>query len=132
NAVGRAVHGTLQFCDLHGGTDIEQWAAAQCAAESIYDMEATVATLARSALGAPIVQQAATGEAHRELFVAAPVDAGDGGTVVMEGYIDLFVETPDGGVIVDYKTDQWATADERASRIAQYRRQLAAYAVALE
>ena len=50
----------------------------------------------------------------------------------VEGYIDLFVETPEGGIIVDYKTDQWPDDGERAERVARYRRQLAAYGVALE
>jgi ATP-dependent helicase/nuclease subunit A len=59
--------------------------------------------------------------------VAAPVD---GRTV--EGYIDLFVDTPEGGIIVDYKTDQWPDDGERAQRVGRYRRQLAAYGVVLE
>ncbi len=90
-------------------------------------MDDTVARLARSALAAPIVRQAIHADHHRELFVAAPV----GGRTV-EGYIDLFVETDGGGVIVDYKTDQWPDDGERASRVAKYRRQLAAYGVVLE
>ena len=62
---------------------------------------------------------------------AAP--AGPAGTEYpFEGYIDLFVESPDGGLIVDYKTDQWHSPAERQQRIAKYRIQLAAYAVALE
>ena len=126
-AVGRAVHAVLQHVDLATGDDIESHAAAQCAAEGILGMDDTVADLARSALGAPIVQQAATGTHHRELFVASSVD---GRTV--EGYIDLFVETDGGGVIVDYKTDQWPDDDERADRIARYRRQLAVYGLVLE
>ncbi len=35
-AIGRAVHGTLQFCDLTTGADIDALAAAQCAAEGIH------------------------------------------------------------------------------------------------
>src|SRR5690606_36217775 len=90
-----------------------------------------VAELARSALQAPIVRDALELPRHRELFVAAPV-----GDQVLEGYIDLFVATPDGGLIVDYKTDQWPDDGQdggalRAQRIAKYRTQLAAYAVAL-
>ena len=75
----------------------------QCAAEGIFGFEARVAELCRSALAAPIVQQAAAGAEHwRELFVVAEL-----GHTVLEGYIDLLVRTPDGLVIVDYKTDQW-------------------------
>jgi len=126
-AVGRAVHAVLQYADLRTGANVDAEAAAQCAAEGIIGMDDTVALLARSALAAPIVQRATELPHHRELFVAAEVD---GRTV--EGYIDLFVETPDGGIIVDYKTDQWPDDDERVQRIARYRRQLAAYGVVLE
>jgi ATP-dependent helicase/nuclease subunit A len=126
-AVGRAVHAVLQYADLATGADLGEQAAAQCAAEGILGMDDTVAALARSAITAPIVRRALDLPHHRELFVAAPF-----GDQVLEGYIDLFVETPDGGLIVDYKTDQWPDGAERAQRIGTYRRQLAAYAVALE
>ena len=126
-AVGRAVHAVLQYADFDTGANIDAEAAAQCAAEGIIGMDDTVARLARSALAAPIVRRAIHADHHRELFVAAPV----GGRTV-EGYIDLFVETDGGGVIVDYKTDQWPDDGERASRVAKYRRQLAAYGVVLE
>jgi ATP-dependent helicase/nuclease subunit A len=126
-AVGRAVHAVLQFADLRTGHDIGDHAAAQCAAEGILGMDDVVAALARSALGAPIVRAALDLAHHRELFVAAPL-----GDRVLEGYIDLFVENDQGGIIVDYKTDQWPDHAERTDRIARYRRQLAAYGVALE
>jgi len=126
-AVGRAVHAVLQYADLNTGSDISEHASSQCAAEGILGMDDTVAKLARSAIAAPIVRQAVAGAHHRELFVAAPI-----GGRVLEGYIDLFVSTPDGGVIVDYKTDQWPDDGERTARIQRYRLQLAAYAIALE
>lgn len=126
-AVGRAVHAVLQYADLRTGADVDAEAAAQCAAEGIIGMDDTVAALARSALAAPIVRRAVDTAHHRELYVAAPV-----GDRTVEGYIDLFVETPGGGVIVDYKTDQWPDDAERADRIARYRRQLAIYGVVVE
>ena len=126
-AVGRAVHAVLQYADLRTGADIDAEAAAQCAAEGIIGMDDTVAALARSALAAPIVKQAVATTHHRELFVAALV----GGRTV-EGYLDLFVETDAGGIIVDYKTDQWPDDAERSDRIARYRRQLAVYGVVVE
>ena len=79
------------------------------------------------ARGADRAARRSTSEHHRELFVAAPI-----GDRVLEGYIDLLVRTDAGFVIVDYKTDAWRTGADRAERIARYRRQLAAYAVALE
>jgi ATP-dependent helicase/nuclease subunit A len=125
-AVGRAVHGVLQFADLEHGRDIDQLSDAQCAAEGILGVSDTVAALARSALAAPIVRSTGDLEHHRELFVAAEIDGR-----VLEGYVDLLVRTTDGWVIVDYKTDQW-TAAVRDERITRYRRQLAAYGLAIE
>jgi ATP-dependent helicase/nuclease subunit A len=126
-AVGRAVHGVLQFVDLRTSHGIEDLARAQCAAEGIIGLDDRVAALARSALAAPIVADAVERQHWRELFVAAPV-----GTQVVEGYVDLLVRTPDGLAIVDYKTDRWPDGDAGAERLERYRRQLAAYAVAIE
>jgi ATP-dependent helicase/nuclease subunit A len=126
-SIGRAVHGTLQFCDLATGDDIDDLARSQCAAESILGLDRTVAALARSAIRAPIVRTVVDGAEHwRELFIAAPV-----GERVLEGYIDLLVRTDHGLVIVDYKTDQWSGPVQTAERIGRYRTQLAAYGVAL-
>ncbi len=127
-SIGRAVHGVLQFCDLATGDDIDTLARAQCAAEGVIGLDQQVAALARSAITAPIVQSVVAGAEHwRELFVAAPV-----GDRILEGYVDLLVRTPDGLVIVDYKTDQWSGDVQSSERIARYRIQLAAYAAALD
>ena len=126
-SIGRAVHGVLQFCDLATGADIENLARAQCAAEGVIGLERQVVALARSALAAPIVRSVVAGAHHwRELFVAAPI-----GDRVLEGYVDLLVRTPDGLVIVDYKTDQWSGPVQTSERVGRYRLQLAAYAAAL-
>ena len=126
-SIGRAVHGVLQFCELATGADIDNLARAQCAAEGVIGLETQVSALARSALSTPIVQLVVDGAEHwRELFVAAPV-----GDRVVEGYVDLLVRTPDGLVIVDYKTDQWSGPVQSAERVGRYRRQLAAYGAAL-
>jgi ATP-dependent helicase/nuclease subunit A len=127
-AIGRAVHAVLQDADLADGHDIDRLADAHAAAEGIFGLETAVAALSRSALAAPIVRAAAAGAEHwRELFVVAEL-----GDTVIEGYIDLLVRTPDGGlVIVDYKTDQFAGGIDRTERMARYRIQLAAYGVAL-
>jgi ATP-dependent helicase/nuclease subunit A len=127
-SIGRAVHGVLQFCDLGDGHDIDTLARSQCAAEGVIGLEPRVAALARSALGTPIVRRVVEGYEHwRELFVAATV-----GDRVLEGYVDLLVRTPDGLVIVDYKTDQWSGPLQTAERLERYRLQLAAYGAALE
>jgi ATP-dependent helicase/nuclease subunit A len=68
---------------------------------------------------------------HRELYVAAPL-GDDPDAVVLEGYVDLLIDTPDGLVIVDYKTDSVRSAAEVDAKLAAYELQGAAYAVALE
>ena len=127
-SIGRAVHGVLQYCDLATGDDIDTLARSQCAAEGVIGLESQVAALSRSALSTPIVRRVVAGADHRrELFIAAPV-----GDRVLEGYVDLLVRTPDGLVIVDYKTDQWSGPAQTAERVGRYRLQLAAYGAALE
>lgn len=126
-AVGRAVHGVLQTCDLITGRDIDAAAAAQAAAEGILDREEVVARLARSALASPAVAAAVDGRHWRELFVAAPV-----GDRLLEGYIDLLYESDDGLVVVDYKTDAVTDAADLEAKVERYSVQAAAYAIAVE
>ena len=54
------------------------------------------------------------------------------GELVVEGYIDLLVRTPDGLVVVDYKTDGVRSVAEAAARVEHYRVQGATYALVLE
>ena len=70
---------------------------------------------------------AATAPVFREMYVAAPF-----GDRVVEGYVDLLVRTPDGLVVVDYKTDRLDTDAALDARAESYRLQLAAYAAAIE
>ena len=90
--------------------------------------ERTIAALARSALATDTVRAAAASPGcWREVFVARPFDG-----TTLEGYVDLLYRSPEGLVVVDYKTDQLAgeaQLDERADR---YRLQLAAYALAVQ
>jgi ATP-dependent helicase/nuclease subunit A len=78
---------------------------------------------------APIVRAAVAGDhpRWREVPVAALVDG-----VLVEGFVDLLVDTPDGLVVVDYKTDQVPSDAELDAAVARYSVQGAAYAVALE
>gem|GEM_PF-1215796 len=122
-AVGRAVHGTLQVVDLATGGDVDHLARAQATAEGIPGRTAEVARLVRAALASEVVRQAVAGGRYwRELYVGAPV-----GDRVLEGFVDLLVDGPDGLEVVDYKTDQGP--DDPAD---DYRLQGAAYAVAVE
>ena len=128
-SIGSAVHGVLQLLDLTDPTDTEiaNLCDAQAWAESVPEHVDTVRASVESALQAPIVASCAQHRHWKELFVATPV-----GSVTLEGYVDLLVETPEGLVVVDYKTD--SVADERAveAKLAHYRLQGAAYAVAVQ
>ena len=84
--------------------------------------------MVRAALDAASVREAVAGERYwRELYVAAPVDG-----VTVEGFVDLLYETPDGLVVVDYKTDAVPSETEIEAAVNRYRLQGAAYALALE
>jgi ATP-dependent helicase/nuclease subunit A len=76
----------------------------------------------RAALAADVVRPAAAGRHWREVYVGTAVEGR-----VLEGFVDLLVDGPDGLEVVDYKTDQGT--DEPSAR---YRLQGAAYAVAVE
>ena len=126
-AIGRAVHATLQVLDLADPKDLELQVRRQCDLESIPEHEDTVAAMVRSALDAPAVRAAAAHPHHKELFVSAPL-----GDRVIEGYVDLLVETPEGLVVVDYKTDSVAGPAAIEEKLATYELQGASYAAALE
>ncbi|MCY4663276.1 MAG: UvrD-helicase domain-containing protein [Acidimicrobiaceae bacterium] len=126
-AIGRAVHGVLQDVDLATGRGLEALAERQAAAEGVSGRLRAVAGLARAALGTDVAREAAAAEHWRELFVAAPF-----GDRLLEGYIDLTYRSPEGLVVVDWKTDTVAGDDGIDAKLARYRLQGAAYAAALE
>ena len=126
-AVGRAVHGVLQDVDLATGRGLEALAERQAAAEGVSGRVRAVTKLARAALDTGVARQAAAAEHWRELFVAAPF-----GDRVLEGYIDLAYRSPEGLVVVDWKTDSIADEGGVDAKLARYRLQGAAYAAALE
>lgn len=126
-AVGRAVHAVLQTVDLATGEGLEDLARAQATAEGVASRGADVIRLARAGLDTSVAQAAAVGRHWRELWVAAPV-AGR----LVEGYIDLLYEGPDGLVVVDWKTDRVESDDDTSALLARYRLQGAGYAAAVE
>ncbi len=128
-AIGRAVHAVLQTVDLATGEGLDVIARAQAFAEEVPDREAEIRALAASVLAAPTVHAAAHAgwPCWRELPVGAMVDG-----VLLEGFVDLLVRTPDGLVVVDYKTDRAPGDEELDARAAHYTPQGAAYALALE
>ncbi|HEV2309862.1 MAG TPA: PD-(D/E)XK nuclease family protein, partial [Acidimicrobiia bacterium] len=128
-AIGRAVHAVLQSVDLATGADLDVIARAQAFAEGVPDRAAEVRRLAASVLDAPTVKRAAHAgwPSWRELPVGALIDG-----VLLEGFVDLLVRTPDGLVVVDYKTDAAPDDEAIAAAAAHYTPQGAAYALALE
>lgn len=127
SSIGRAVHATLEHVDFNDPANVQELVRRQCDLEAIVEHTDTVEALVRSALASDAVALAAEHGGHRELYVAAPL-----GDVVVEGYVDLLVNTPDGLVIVDYKTDTATTPAAIDAKVATYELQGAAYAVALE
>jgi ATP-dependent helicase/nuclease subunit A len=100
---------------------------AQAAGEGIPEHARTVAELALAALESEPVREAARSRHWRELFVAAPI-----GNVTVEGFVDLLYESPEGLVLLDYKTDPVVDDDGLDAALSHYRWQGAAYAAAVE
>jgi ATP-dependent exoDNAse (exonuclease V) beta subunit len=121
---GRAVHAVLQVIDLATGAGLHDLARAQAAAEGIPEQAPEVAALVKAACESEPVRRGAALRHWREVPVGARVDG-----VVLEGFVDLLYELPDGRlVIVDYKTDavHGAEVDRRMER---YRLQGGVYAL---
>jgi ATP-dependent exoDNAse (exonuclease V) beta subunit len=125
-AIGRAVHAVLQTVDLRTGDGLVETARAQAAAEGVIGREDDIVALARSALATAAVRAAVASRFWRETYVATPV-----GDHTLEGYVDLVYETPDGLVVVDYKTDA-LDDDDLDAALERYRLQGASYALAVE
>ena len=124
-ALGRAVHAVLQAASLDApGEALVASACRYAAAEDIDHLAEDVATRARNALISPVIREAARQRHWRELYAAAEVEGR-----LLEGFIDLLYEAPDGSfVVVDYKTHD---SDERPDLRQKpgYRLQIAAYAL---
>jgi ATP-dependent exoDNAse (exonuclease V) beta subunit len=127
-AIGRAVHGVLQVIDLGTGAGLDDAVAAQAAAEGVIGHEAHIRTLARAALAAPSIKEAAASPHWREVHVAIPVSPGDR---TLEGYVDLLYRSPRGLVVVDYKTGPNHPDDDLDPLVEGYRLQGASYALAV-
>ena len=129
-AVGRAVHATLQTIDLANAADLVGLAgavAAQCEAEAIVDRVPEVGALVQMALASPVVAAATGSPFWREVYACTPTPGGR----LLEGYIDLLYRTPNGMVIVDYKTAATNDPDELRRRVEGYRLQGGSYALAV-
>ena len=108
--LGRAVHAVLQSIDLLTGEGLEDIGRAQAEAEGIGDAAKDVLELSRNALATEtvkeLIESVKKGSAnyYREVFVSTKL-----GDRLVEGFIDLLIDAPDGINIVDYKTDRLTT-----------------------
>lgn len=127
SSIGRAVHATLEVIDFDDPSNLRELVDRQCDLESIPEHADTVDALVRSALASDAVALGRNFVTYRELYVGAPL-----GGVTVEGYVDLLIRTPEGLVIVDYKTDTASSEAAIDAKVAAYELQGATYAVALE
>ncbi len=126
--LGSAVHRALEILDLTAATEeaVERAVAAACAELGATRLAREVRNRVASALIAPMVQQAVTHRHWKEVPIIAEIDGR-----IVEGFIDLVVETPDGLVVVDYKTDAARSESEQAAKVTHYGPQIRAYGSAL-
>ena len=128
--LGRAVHTVLQTVDLDSGDGLRATSQAQAAAEEIPAQADEVAELAQAALDSAIVRRAAAGRRdgraayYREVFLSAPLPNG----TLMEGFIDLLLDEPEGLTIIDYKTDSVETPEDIAQAAQRHAVQMGLYA----
>ncbi|HEX3462174.1 MAG TPA: 3'-5' exonuclease, partial [Acidimicrobiales bacterium] len=131
-AIGRAVHAVLQTVDLASGSDVDRLSEAQAVAEGVPARGKEIARLVRAALGSEIIGEAVGGGRYwREMYIGVPATDEPGGPVI-EGIIDLLIETPEGFTVVDYKTDAVRNDEDLAHAADRYRLQGATYSLAVE
>jgi len=127
--VGRAVHAAIQSLRMDADdAAIAAVARAQAVAEAVPYRENDVVRLVRWVMRESDAWKRARGalRAMREVPFALEVNG-----TVLEGYIDLVLQTADGIEIVDWKTDQIAR-DGITERLEQYRLQAGLYVYGLE
>lgn len=136
-AIGTATHDTLEEIDFSEFTAplseehslaITEIVKRHCHEQSITGTEKLVDSFVKSALQSEVVELARNNRHFKEVFVAQQITP----KASVEGYIDLLIETPEGLVIVDYKTDAATSAKQIDDALERYIPQGATYAVALE
>jgi ATP-dependent helicase/nuclease subunit A len=126
--VGSAVHRALELLDLGAPTELAISFAVEMACGELSSPRLTgaVRVLVQSALRSPVMRLAGTCRHWKEVPIVADI----GGRIV-EGFIDLLVDTGDGLIVVDYKTDQVRSGTDREEKAAAYAPQITAYAKAI-
>ena len=126
-AFGVAVHATLQQLDLLDPVRVGELALFNAEREGVGERAAEVADYVKVALSAPVIDLARRYRHWRELYLSTTV-----GETLLEGFIDLCIDGPDGLLIVDYKTDLVTSEADIDAKLDRYRHQAAVYALALE
>ncbi len=126
--IGRAVHATIQSLPLDADeASVRAFARAQAVAEAVPERASEVERLVRAARASEAAARARTASrALREVPFALSLDG-----VVLEGFVDLVIEGPDGLEIVDWKTDD-VSKGEVAERLQEYALQAGLYVLGLE
>ena len=127
--LGRAVHAAIQSLPLDADDAlIEAFSRAQAVAEAIPHRARDVARLVRWTLreSAAMERARSAARALREVPFAMALDG-----QVLEGFVDLLTETPDGIEIVDWKTDQ-IPAERVRERLRDYELQAGLYVLGIE
>jgi len=126
--LGSAVHRALELVNLSTTDDavIRTAATAACAELGVPRLMSEVAARVGAALASDVVQAAAAARHWKEVSIVAELDGR-----IIEGLIDLLYDTPEGLVVVDYKTDGVRSTAEVDAKVAHYSPQLTAYARAV-
>lgn len=129
-ALGSAVHAVLQSIDIsdtssHDSKTLRALATVCARDHGLTGQTSEITRRVAAALASRTVAEAARGRYWQEVFVTAPLDDG----LVLEGFIDLLYETPEGRlVVVDFKTDAIADSGDVEQKTGYYRLQGATYA----
>lgn len=126
--LGRAVHAAIQSLPLDPDDGaVQAFSRAQAVAEAIPERAEEVARLVRAAFSSGAAQRAREARrALREVPFALAVDG-----AIIEGFVDMIIEGPQGLEVVDWKTDRVADADVQ-SRLAEYELQAGLYVLGIE
>ena len=123
-ALGHLVHRGMELVALGDVSQLAVHVAAAAHEMGRPDLAARAEALASACWASGPVRAAAACRHWREVPVSAAFD-----DILVEGYIDLLYEVPNGLVVVDFKTDKDGDA---AAAERRYALQLGAYAVSLE
>ncbi|HEX5369127.1 MAG TPA: UvrD-helicase domain-containing protein [Dehalococcoidia bacterium] len=126
--LGRAVHAALQTLPWDAdAAAIEAVANAQAVAEAVPRRAGEAAQLIRVALSTDAARRARGAKrALREVPFALERDG-----VILEGYVDLLIESEDGIEVIDWKTDH-ISPNAVEARLRQYELQAGVYVLGIE